>query len=616
MRAIAIRYLIVVFAVLLLIGVSGAQTPAPRKKPGTSAPQTKAKGHAELASDIQKVLQDPSIPADIRSDMQKFLVTERCEASIESTENILRSVGFSAERIKQWSEAKRKEPGCGASGFAQEVAFTVAIEGGRSGGGGCPKIANIVDPFDYVASTGIGATPVTLNGDEYLLPGLNTKGQQIEGPRNVVVEYVNRLRFNVDYSIDQVVVQNPVIPTSFFPAIATSGSAGGGRASRQPFIEYRGDDPGALFAALVQCKDAMQEDVNNQLVAQAIDLNAKIAAAQDAYTKLLEQYSSAVLTEEQATNLIAAVNGAKTQVSAAIKTGYPISEAREAKVRLDELQAAIDGYASGDKFKEWLKSGDHQAMFNVLKSQLSALTGMVQSHLAGGDAAKSATANQVKIAFWSKRINDFATITQPSAGSDKQNLSSLVLLVPGDCSTVFGTGKDVNVSFAVADLYSNTSQTQTNVVTVKCAPLLAVTGGFGFSTLHQRTAAFLPGKNASGGLENQITFTDKSNFRPVFAALLNAHFIKLTPSWTLQGAVGTGVSSRGDTTNIEFLAGLGATYKRVIYVTPAFHLGKVNELTGGFKEGDPQGSLQQPPVRSSWRPGFALVLTFPLPPSK
>jgi hypothetical protein len=245
-----------------------------------------------------------------------------------------------------------------------------------------------------------------------------------------------------------------------------------------------------------------------------------------------------------------------------------------------------------------------------------------------GDDDKTARADQEKIAFWKSRFEAFSKfkISDPvkdANGKEMPNLfnEDLVVAVSTDCSTIFGRGKESKVSYTVTDLYGTSNQTTTGTITAVCAPLLTVSAGVGFSTLGTRTAGFIPSPSAttSGGtttttVVQRIGFTEKSVVKPIYVVQMNAFLKSLGKSWSAHGTLGAAAVSRSDTTNLEWLFGLSFAYKRAVFLTPAFHLGKQTSIAGGFKEGDekPSSGLDSVPTRTDWKPGFAFTLTFPL----
>jgi hypothetical protein len=584
-----------------------SQTPGPAKREAAKAVKP---SHAERAAELEKILQDQTIPASARKELESLLGDEKCEAIIESTVEYLKKAGLAAGDIANWQDAKRKDPSCKVQ-TAAVPRFDFE----------CPSVQRLSEIPQYAPATGIGKSPVLVAGNEYKLKAINTKGLQVEGPTNVVLTYLNRLRYDVGYSIEQTVILNPTPPTTFFPALppqVTPGAAPPGEIPPKPMpARYTGSDPEELLKAATQCDEALSSRLNDWVVKPAAVVVDNVGKGKASYVKPLETHAGPVLNDKEASDLYKDVKSALPALDAAVKNAFPGTQAEELNSKFTELAAKLDDLAASKEMKVWLDTEINRSRFTALQRANRSDIDQSAKYLSNTDAAKTIRAEQEVIAFWRMRFTDFEDITAPKvAGQSQVNLDNLQLLIETPkCSSLFGNGSHNKISFTVSDLYKSSQQAYPDVLDVVCSPLFNVTGGFGFSTLPQRTAGFLPGKDANGNVVDQITFTDKSSVRPAFAALVNTHLTS-GHSWTPQIGIGTAVTNRGDTTNIEFLAGFGVTYKRAIYLTPAFHLGKVTELTGGFKEGDPKGDLTQVPTRSVWRPGFALVITFPLPTPK
>src|SRR5690242_948348 len=97
--------------VLVILGLTATIALAAAPK---SQKLATTRSHSQIADDLAKAIQDPTLPADVRAELEKVLIVERCESSIENTSRILKSVGISEQRILQWQEEKRKSAGCGA----------------------------------------------------------------------------------------------------------------------------------------------------------------------------------------------------------------------------------------------------------------------------------------------------------------------------------------------------------------------------------------------------------------------------------------------------------------------------------------------------------------------
>jgi hypothetical protein len=156
-------------------------------------------------------------------------------------------------------------------------------------------------------------------------------------------------------------------------------------------------------------------------------------------------------------------------------------------------------------------------------------------------------------------------------------------------------------------------------------PRLILSGGLGFSTINERKIvrqqSLVPDGNGGMTLGNRFGFEDRSQFRPSGVVMLNGvlkRFDLFGPkntSFALSG--GLVFSNRNEGLATEFIAGpsLGFANDR-LFLTFGFHAARVEELSGGFKIGDPvPADLADPlPVQKNWLNGLIMSLTFRIQP--
>jgi len=105
-------------------------------------------------------------------------------------------------------------------------------------------------------------------------------------------------------------------------------------------------------------------------------------------------------------------------------------------------------------------------------------------------------------------------------------------------------------------------------------------------------------------------------FRPNPLALLNIRFTD-NPEYNWHASFGAVVDLKGQTgTDVEPVAGVSFSIRRLIFITPfALHFGRVNNLAGGFKEGDVvPDSIATPPIEKHWKVGYTGGITFRIAP--
>lgn len=155
-------------------------------------------------------------------------------------------------------------------------------------------------------------------------------------------------------------------------------------------------------------------------------------------------------------------------------------------------------------------------------------------------------------------------------------------------------------------------------------PRVVLSGGIGFSSINERKIvrqqSLVPDANGAMVLGNRFGFENRSQFRPSGVIMINGILSRFnlfgnSSSFALSG--GLVFSNRNDGLATEFIAGPSLGFaKDKIFLTLGFHAARVEELSGGFKIGDPvpDGLTDPLPVQKNWLNGLIMSLTFRIQP--
>jgi len=497
----------------------------------------------------------------------------------------------------------------------------------------CPNIGPYVKTYGEATAAGIPANPIQVNEKtDKILESLVTKGEEVEGPKRVVLRYINRLRYSFGASVDITIVQNPSPPQAFVVADLVKDVPAGGEPTRDvtketPAItEERGFDQS--FRQIQLCN----KDYQKQLASvqdEAKTVMDAVATAKSDYQNALSN-SPAVLSQSQAEDLRAEANRLSQpdgSLAAAIEKPYPSDHARAVLVSLNVYLQTLTSLEGTDEFRQWSATGGNAQRYIAEKQHPQMVKESLAKFAPGSEEDKTARADQERIAYWKSRFEAFSRfrIREPviQGGETIPGVfnEDLALAILTDCHTIFGKGKESKISYTVTDLYGTSNQVVSGAITSVCAPLLTVSAGVGFSTLGTEIPGFV--SSASTTTTNgtptttvveRIGFTEKSAIKPLYVVQMNAMLGSLSKSWSAYGTLGAAVVTRTDTTTLEWLFGPSMAYKRAFFMTAAFHLGKHTGISGGFKEGQdkPTTGLDSVPIRTEWKPGFAFTITYPL----
>ncbi|MCU1253677.1 MAG: hypothetical protein JWQ49_6706 [Edaphobacter sp.] len=153
------------------------------------------------------------------------------------------------------------------------------------------------------------------------------------------------------------------------------------------------------------------------------------------------------------------------------------------------------------------------------------------------------------------------------------------------------------------------------VATVTCTTPIAISVGVDISFLKSPAYGLVP-SGATGS--NQFGITDNGGTNPMPIAMVHWMFFDFARHKVgFYGSFGTAAhvqSAAAGGSAVEFLSGLSFGFFRTVFVSPGWQLGKVSQINGGYKIGDPVPTgVTTAPVTSSYNSGFGLAFTFTKP---
>ncbi len=506
--------------------------------------------------------------------------------------------------------------GQGPSTIPAAQSSGTVIPGGASAAVTCPEPGQFVHSYKDQTAPTLASNPVRVNhATDYLLGSIVTKGDQIEGPRRVVLLYLNRLRYSFGASVDVTFVQNPSLPQALVASslvpVASAGTKTTVVAAAPPTEGQTGFE--AKLASITACIDNYKKE-QDEVNTDAVTVTTAISNAKTAYEELLNFYP-AILSLPQAVELrsrAAGLSAENSVLSLALSQPFPADHARAVITGVDNFLATLALLEKTDEFAKWSAAADNMKRYTDQRSGLMDVKSGLAAKAPGSAPDTEAKAAQDKIAYWRARFAGFGRlkINEPvpdgrSSPGREVTMEDLALIVDTNCSTAFGRGKESKVNFTVTDLFGTASETSVGTVTVACAPVLSISVGVGFSTLPQRTAGFIYSAGPNGITVQKIGFTDDNSLRPIYVGLVNASLASVSANWTVHATVGAAVTSRSDGTAVEYLFGPTLAFKRVVFLTPALHVGKRTDIIGGFNENDTKpADLQAVPTRSTLASGL------------
>jgi hypothetical protein len=413
----------------------------------------------------------------------------------------------------------------------------------------------------------------------------NDSGETLEGPLCVGVSY-NALRYTAALGRVVSYTAGPNLQAGFAPPPKAGGAGLSDNADLQAII-----DSLVVEQNLFLAYDSQNRTSSSHLTQVNTDIRALISSSDDLFRI---SGASGVMTATHDPHLTA-------ELAAAVGATWKATDDIYDKVsalqnRANQLLLAAS--APADK-----------TAITVVQTQLNSLITSLSPSMLSGDKTSSFYKALAIFRFWQSHLS---TLTP----SDFQTVTSI------DCPNVFNQNRSVAVSLIEADLLPTFDGTptvptmsKTPFVTVTCTSPFAVSAGVEFSFLKSPTFGLAP-SGASGVNQFGITDTGNINTLPVGAV----HWrIKETPNHMVAayGSFGAAAHIQGNASGssaAEYLTGVSIGFRRTVFITPGWHVGKVAALGGGYKVGEavPSGTTSVP-VQSSYQSGFGLAITFTKP---
>ncbi len=446
------------------------------------------------------------------------------------------------------------------------------------------------------------------------LAAIEGDGDTVKGPVCLVVQNVNRLRYDVSISRKVTLTDGPdVLSLPFaFPFPPKAKEATPSAAEVAGAAEALAVDPQADGRILI-------DDAITGLESRAGELAAKInsarAMAQGAAQALAGQKqdldrlvagSDAVLRTAGAAGAHGLAKRIETRqrhlATALAAANWPASEtvkglaARLAKLRKDvaNLPRVEIGFA------DWYLVRTNAERFQALETRLEAMVKILDSLGAESPQRKDFTTLRQSLGDWDLIL---ASLTSASAFEER---------IPAACGFPFFKNKELAYKVARRDRLSDKKEVkEQSLVTVACPSHLTISTGVGITGLEERDYAFVPSVDGDKvvsrfGLEN------RSDQTLGLVALLNTRF-KTWGSYGLHVSAGPAFDfdSGASGTQVGYLFGVSLSVKDDFFFTGGFQYGRVSTLAGGFTEGGvvPEG-ITEPPLQREWKTDWAFSVTY------
>jgi hypothetical protein len=208
---------------------------------------------------------------------------------------------------------------------------------------------------------------------------------------------------------------------------------------------------------------------------------------------------------------------------------------------------------------------------------------------------------------------------------------------PAPCGFAFSKTKTIKEELARTDLFASTAAasdsgsasksskdssavTTIPLITVECTSPFSLSAGVAFSGIIERDFLIQPVPNSQNSTTttNRFTTDAHSNFHPLPVALVNVRYYEFNDFLSLHGSFGVAANIKGQSaggSDPEYLfSPITLGFFRTAFLTPALHIGREVRLGSGFHEGDVvPPNITTPPLQKSYKPTFAVAITFTKP---
>ena len=565
------------------------------------------KAQAEITQ-LESLKQDPAFSTDsIQATLKAILLDKICQVNTTLFAKLVGQKGLDGSTKKLL--VQEYDRNCRSSGIVSDSIAAVA------------QVPPCVLGEDVIVRRGSHVPynppipPTKAEVDKYdvtRVTSINNTGNQVVGPQSIRIAYINPLRFDVGLGSATTLQSGPQLPTQLVPALsslpaapASPKAAPGSTRGAQPAVKAAPASIDDEWRALTDCYGAFDSSVRNvgAAINSAIDITN---ATTSQYVAVLNKYSSKLLGEGDLTAIRPAVDD-DTIFGTYYHFEWPTSAVNALSQALGSFSNRFAKFSQLNGYADWIKDPGHKQYYDYIQAGITS----IQQHLGtlwpNSDVASKLAAGQQTVELWRKRFNS----VQSMADLDFN---------PGfdvDCATWFGKSKSVVVKLVSRDILTqNAAQETADLITVVCNSRLTVSTGIGFGAMGDKSPAFVPGKDTTGAVVQQLGYSSNSSVAPIYAFQINASlWAPQSNNVELHATLGAAVSTTNSTGTVGFLFGPSMSFlRRTFFVTPSLYLTQRNVFLPGFKAGDPQGTLTSPPTQLQWKPTFATTVTFPINP--
>jgi hypothetical protein len=448
----------------------------------------------------------------------------------------------------------------------------------------------------------------------------SSEGDKIRGPLTIKPVRVNRIRYRVEIKGKTTFTAGPNIAIpGIIPPVPSGGSGGGASAADAAATARQLNnnldtarktrDPEAEFQVIRLAQTdliARRADIQNQIAPLIADtntaLNATKAYVNESNDRLRDANGPTILISRLPDLIQKIQNSEGNWPDEAINRFLADVDIWEGELgRISDLQWLAQNKDRLDTVK---------ARFKELRESVKALS---RNGAADGPAARFDEAQRV-LGQWKEIFT--------AAQAQKEAFFELEPYEAG-CGFSFDQNKETVVKLVKQDrLAADSAVIEQELVTVVCSSPFSVSGGFGFSTLNEREFVFVQSTKpvttngqTTQQVINRFGFKNNSSFRPIPLLLINTRLHEWNDTVALHLSAGAGVDIKtGEAgSDVEFIVGPSISFKRSMFITAGFHVGRVPKLAGGFNLGDevPEG-IDNPPIEKAWKTGFITTVTFKL----
>jgi hypothetical protein len=456
----------------------------------------------------------------------------------------------------------------------------------------------------------------------------SVSGDQVRGPIKVKLVGINVIQKNVEVGINVSYPSGPDLTLPFIPKFTGSGpmtttppaaaptpasaSAIANKAANKMLsrnVLPNPNDVGPVFNDLVAdlnryegARFALQGSILNGIDA--------VGTANTRVTAFVSSSNLALATDPTGSTLLIQIGPLLSSfVNPALSYRWPSSDVATLETNLAVLKNDLVVLQDNPGWTGWVASVTNKNTYDAVVSRVSDLVTLASGlEATSNKSASSLSDAQTKLQQW-----DSILVSVQAGGA-----GSFARTVDAGCSFGFANNKNSLVEMLSTDRLSaaGTAASKLDIVTVICSSPLSISGGFGFSTVHEREISFIQSQNSSGQAISVFGYKASSNFKPLPLLLLNTRIHEWNDDWAVHlsnGAVVDIKTGAAGGTDVEFVSGASFSFRRSLFITGGFHAGRVQSLAGGFSIGQQvPSSISTPPTENRWSPGFVIAFTYKL----